>query len=89
MVGASQGKDIPRLNSAVEPPRHRQDKGDKTPERNSAMALNDVDSLSAPDLVLFSSFRRVLDVWVFFFFFFFMFVFESHVSLILLECFNV
>ena len=84
MVGAWQGKDIPRLNSAAEPPRCRRDKGDKTPERSLAVALNGMDSLSAPDLVLFSSFRWVLDVWVFF-----MFVFESHVSLIPLECFNV
>ena len=76
MVGAWQGKDIPRLNSAVEPPRRRRDKGDKTAERSSAVALNGVDSLSAPNLVLFSSFRWVLDIWVFFF----MFVFESHVS---------
>ena len=84
MVGAWQGKDIPRLNSAAEPPRCRRDKGDKTPERSLAVALNSMDSLSAPDLVLFSSFRWVLDVWVFF-----MFIFESHVSLIPLECFNV
>ena len=84
MVGAWQGKDIPRLNSAAEPPRCRRDKGDKTPERSLAVALNSMDSLSAPDLVLFSSFRSVLDVWVFF-----MCVFESHVSLIPLECFNV
>ena len=84
MVGTWQGKDIPRLNSAAEPPRCRRDKGDKTPERSLAVALNSMDSLSAPDLVLFSSFRWVLDVWVFF-----MFIFESHVSLIPLECFNV
>ena len=84
MVGAWQGKDIPRLNSAAKPPRCRRDKGDKTPKRSLAVALNSMDSLSAPDLVLFSSFRWVLDVWVFF-----MFIFESHVSLIPLECFNV
>ena len=65
MVGAWQGKDIPRLNSAVEPPRCRQDNGGKTVERSSAVALNGVDSLSLSDLVLFSSFRWVLDVWVF------------------------
>ena len=47
MVGAWQGKDIPRLNNAVEPPRRRRDKGDKTAERSSAVALNGVDSLSA------------------------------------------
>ena len=62
MVGAWQGKDIPRLNSAAEPPRRRQDKGDKTPERSSAVALNGVDSLSASNLVLFSFFRWVLNV---------------------------
>ena len=67
MVGAWQGKDIPRLNSAVEPPRRRRDKGDKTAERSSAVALNGVDSLSAPNLVLFSSFRWVLDIGVFFY----------------------
>ena len=75
MVGAWQGKDIPRLNSAVEPPRRCRDKDDKMAERSSVVALNAVDSLSAPDLVLFSSFRWVLDIWVFF-----MFVFESHVG---------
>ena len=68
MVGAWQGKDIPRLNNAAEPPRRRRDKGDKTPERSSAVVLNSMDSLSALDLVLFSSFRWVLDVWVFFFY---------------------
>ena len=57
MVGAWQGKDIPRLNSAVEPPRRCRDKGDKTAERSLAVALNGVDSLSAPNLVLFSSFH--------------------------------
>ena len=51
-----------------EPPRRRRDKGGKTAERSSALALNGMDSLSAPDLVLFSSFRWVLNVWVFFFF---------------------
>ena len=70
MVGAWLGKDIPRLNSVAEPPRRRQDKGDKTPERSSAVALNGVDSLSAPNLDLFSFFRWVLNVWFFFFFFF-------------------
>ena len=75
MVGAWQGRDIPRLNSATEPSRRRRDKGDKTAERSSVVALNGVDSLSLPNLVLFSSFNWVLDVWVFF-----MFVFESHVS---------
>ena len=89
MVGAWQEKDIPRLNSAAELPRRRRDKGDKMPERSSTVALNGVDSLSALDLLLFFSFRWVLDVWVFFFFFFLMFVFESHVSLIPLKCFNV
>ena len=62
MVGAWQGKDIPRLNSAAEPPRRRWDKGGKTPERSSTVALNGVDSFSALDLVLFSSFCWVLDV---------------------------
>ena len=62
MVGAWQEKDIPRLNSAAELPRRRRDKGDKTPERSSTVALNDVDSLSALDLLLFFSFRWVLDV---------------------------
>ena len=65
MVGAWQGRDIPRLNSAAEPPRRCREKGDKTVERSSTMALNGVDSLSAPDLVLFSSFRWVLYIWVF------------------------
>ena len=65
MVGAWQEKDIPRLNSAAELPRRRRDKGDKTPERSSTVALNGVDSLSALDLLLFFSFRWVLDVWIF------------------------
>ena len=69
MVGAWLGKDIPRLNSVAEPPRRRRDKGDKTLEKSSTVALNSVDSLSAPNLVLFSFFRWVLNVWVFFFFF--------------------
>ena len=64
-----------RLNSAAEPPRHRRDKGGETVERSSAVALNGVDSLSLPDLVIFSFFCWGLDDWVFF-----MFVFESHVS---------
>ena len=76
MVGAWQGRDIPRLNSATEPSRRHRDKGDKTAERSSVVALNGVNSLSAPDRVLFASFRWVLDVWVFFL----MFVFESHIS---------
>ena len=58
-------RDIPRLNSAAEPQRRCRDKGDKTVERSSTMALNGVDSLSALDLVLFSSFRWVLYIWVF------------------------
>ena len=65
MVGAWQERDIPRLNNVAEPPRYRRDKGGKTAERSSAVALNGVDSLSLSDLVLFSSFRWVLDVWVF------------------------
>ena len=58
---------VSRLNSVVEPPRRRQDKGGETAERSSAMALNGMDSLSLslPNLVLFSTFRWVLDVWVF------------------------
>ena len=72
------------MNSAAEPPRHRRDKGGETAKRSLVVALNNVDFLSLPDLVLFSSFRWVLDVWVFF-----MFIFESHVCLILLECVNV
>ena len=64
-----------KLNSAAIPPRCHRDKGGETAERSSAVALNGVDSLSLPNLVLFSSFNWVLDVWVFF-----MFVFESHVS---------
>ena len=75
MVGAWQGRDIHRLNSAAEPPRCCWDKGGETAERSSAVALNSVDSLSLLDLVLFSSFCWVLDIWAFF-----MFVFESHVS---------
>ena len=51
------------------------DKGGETVERSSAVALNGVDSLSLPDLVIFSFFCWGLDDWVFF-----MFVFESHVS---------
>ena len=58
-------EDIPRLNSAAEPQRCRQEKGGKTAERSLAVALNDVDSLSLPNLVLFSSFHWVLDVWIF------------------------
>ena len=46
MVRAWQGRDIPRLNNAAEPPRHRRDKGGETAERSSAMALYDMDSLS-------------------------------------------
>ena len=48
-----------------EPPRRRRDKGGKTVERSSALALNGMDFLSLPDLVLFPSFHWVLDVWVF------------------------
>ena len=65
MVGAWQGRDIPRLNSAAEPQRRCLDKGDKTVERSSTIALNGVDSLSASDLVLISSFHWVLYIWVF------------------------
>ena len=46
MVGAWQERDIPRLNNVAEPPRYRRDKGGKTAERSSAVALNGVDSLS-------------------------------------------
>ena len=63
--GGPKKEDIPRLNSAAEPQRRRQEKGGKTAKRSSAVALNGVDSLSLPDLVLFSSFRWVLDVWIF------------------------
>ena len=75
MVGTWQGRDIPRLSSATEPPRHRRDKGGETAERSSAVALNgDSLSLSAGpgSLLLFPlGFGRLG---------FFMFVFESHVS---------
>ena len=59
-------EEIPRLNNVAEPPRSRRDKGGETAGRSSAVALNGVDSLSLspPDLVLFSSFHLVLDVWV-------------------------
>ena len=46
MVGAWQGRGIPRLNNAAEPPRHCRDKGGETAERSLAMALNGMDSLS-------------------------------------------
>ena len=75
MVGAWQGRGIPRLNNAVEPPRRRRDKGGETVERSSAMALNGVDSLSLcwlGSFLLFSLGFGCLS--------FFMFVFESHVS---------
>ena len=81
MVGAWQGRDIPRLNSAAEPPRHRRDKGGEMAERSSVVALNGVDSLSAGpgSLLLFPlGFGRLG--------FFFMFVFESHVSDMCLFC---
>ena len=65
MVGAWQERDIPRLNNVAEPPRCRRDKGGKTVERSSAVALNGVDSLSLPNLVLFSFFCWGLDDWVF------------------------
>ena len=46
MVRAWQGRDIPRLNNAAEPPRHRRDKGGEMVERSSTVALNGIDSLS-------------------------------------------
>uniref|UniRef100_A0A7N2QXF5 Serine-threonine/tyrosine-protein kinase catalytic domain-containing protein n=1 Tax=Quercus lobata TaxID=97700 RepID=A0A7N2QXF5_QUELO len=59
MVGAWQGRDIPRLNSAAEPPRHRRDKGGEMAERSSAMALNGVDSPSAgPGFMALEWFRN-------------------------------
>ena len=72
MVGAWQGRDMSRLNSAAEPLRHYRDKGGKTVERSSALALNGMDSLSAGlgSLPLFSLGFGCLS--------FFMFVFESH-----------
>ena len=67
---------VSRLNSVVEPPRRRRDKGGETVERSSAMALNGMDSLSLSaepgSLLHFPlGFGRLG---------FFMFVFESHVS---------
>ena len=62
-------KDIPRLNSAAEPPRHRWDKGGETAERSLVVAMNGVESLSLSlpdlDLALFSS---SVGFWMFGFF---------------------
>ena len=67
MVGAWQGRGIPRLNNAAEPPRRRRDKGGEMVERSSAMALNGMDSLSLCRTWFFSPF--FVGFWMFEFFY--------------------
>ena len=80
MVGAWQGKDIPRLNSAAEPPRRRRDKGGEMAERSSVVAMNGVDSLSLSLCQTWTWFSSPLPLG-FGCLGFFGFVFKSHMCL--------